>query len=48
MRTIIEPFRIKVVEAIRVPTAEEREKIIRLRFESSAALQGCSAAVWQA
>jgi tyrosine phenol-lyase len=29
MRTIIEPFRIKVVEAIRLPTAEAREQIIR-------------------
>ena len=29
MKTIIEPFRIKVVEAIRLPSAEERESILR-------------------
>jgi tryptophanase len=29
MKTIIEPFRIKVVEAIRLPSAEERETIVR-------------------
>jgi tyrosine phenol-lyase len=29
MKTIIEPFRIKVVEAIRLPSAEEREAVIR-------------------
>ena len=29
MKTIIEPFRIKVVEAIRLPSAEERETILR-------------------
>ncbi len=29
MKTIIEPFRIKVVEAIRLPSADERERILR-------------------
>ncbi len=29
MKTIIEPFRIKVVEAIRLPSADERESILR-------------------
>jgi tryptophanase len=29
MKTIIEPFRIKVVEAIRLPSVEEREAIVR-------------------